>query len=68
MQELVVDPNLISADMVEDVIKYKRLDGSETALRLIADANFGGGVQKTILREGLAAARMPIAVIFGEEG
>jgi pyruvate dehydrogenase E2 component (dihydrolipoamide acetyltransferase) len=67
LQELVVDPNLISADMVEDVIKYKRLDGSEAALRLIANANFGGGVQKTILRDGLAGAKMPIAVIFGDE-
>ena len=67
LQQLVVDPDLISADMVEDVIKYKRLDGAEAALRLIANANFGGGVQKTILRDGLAGARMPIAVIFGDE-
>jgi pyruvate dehydrogenase E2 component (dihydrolipoamide acetyltransferase) len=67
LQQLVVNPDLISADMVEDVIKYKRLDGAEAALRLIADANFGGGVQKTILREGLAGTRAPIAVIFGDE-
>jgi pyruvate dehydrogenase E2 component (dihydrolipoamide acetyltransferase) len=67
LQQLVVDPNLISADMVEDVIRYKRLDGAEAALRLIANANFGGGVQKTILRDGLAGARMPVAVIFGDE-
>jgi pyruvate dehydrogenase E2 component (dihydrolipoamide acetyltransferase) len=67
LQQLVVDPNLIGADMVEDVLKYKRLDGSEAALRLIANANFDGGVQKTILRDGLAGARMPIAVIFGDD-
>jgi pyruvate dehydrogenase E2 component (dihydrolipoamide acetyltransferase) len=67
LQQLVVDPNLISADMVEDVLKYKRLDGAEAALRLIADSNFGGGVQKTVLRDGLTGARMPIAVIFGED-
>jgi pyruvate dehydrogenase E2 component (dihydrolipoamide acetyltransferase) len=67
LQDLVVDPSLISADMVEDVLKYKRLDGSEAALRLIADANFGGGVQKTILKNELAGAEMPIAVIVGDE-
>jgi pyruvate dehydrogenase E2 component (dihydrolipoamide acetyltransferase) len=67
LQDLVVDPNLISADMVEDVLKFKRLDGAEAALRLIADANFSGGLQKTILRSELAAARAPIAIIVGEE-
>jgi hypothetical protein len=29
--------------MVEEVLKFKRLDGSEAALRRIADANFAGG-------------------------
>ena len=41
--------------------------GAEAALRLIANVNFGGGVQKTVLRDGLTGARMPIAVIFGED-
>ena len=55
LQNLVADPSLISADMVEDVIKYKRLDGSEAALRRIAGANFGGGAQNALLRDALAA-------------
>ncbi len=67
LQALVADPNLISADMVEDVLRFKRLDGAEAALRLIAEANFGGGSQKTILRSELATARAPIAVIVGQE-
>jgi pyruvate dehydrogenase E2 component (dihydrolipoamide acetyltransferase) len=67
LQNLVADPDLISADMVEDVLKFKRLDGSEAALRRIAAANFGGGVQSASLREALAAARAPIAVIVGAE-
>jgi pyruvate dehydrogenase E2 component (dihydrolipoamide acetyltransferase) len=67
LQDLVVDPNLISADMVEDVLKFKRLDGAEAALRLIAEAHFSGGSQKTILRSELSAVRAPIAIIVGEE-
>ena len=67
LQTLVADPSLISADMVEDVIKYKRLDGSDAALRRIADANFGGGAQSVHLRDALATSEMPIAVIFGEQ-
>ncbi len=67
LQNLVADPNAISADMVEDVLKFKRLDGSEAALRLIAEANFGDALQHTILKDELAAALMPVAVIVGEQ-
>jgi hypothetical protein len=48
LQTLVVDPSLISAYMVEEVLKFKRLDGSEAALRRIADANFAGGAQSAL--------------------
>ena len=48
LQTLVADPSLISADMVEEVLKFKRLDGSEAALRRIADANFAGGAQSAL--------------------
>jgi pyruvate dehydrogenase E2 component (dihydrolipoamide acetyltransferase) len=67
LQELVVDPGLISADMVEEVLKFKRLDGAEDALRAIAEANFGGGTQKTILRDKLSGSLPPVTVIFGVE-
>lgn len=67
LQQLVVAPNLISADMVENLLRFKRLDGAEAALRLIAAANFGGGSQKTILKDDLARAQLPIAVIFGDD-
>jgi pyruvate dehydrogenase E2 component (dihydrolipoamide acetyltransferase) len=67
LQTLVADPSLISADMVEEVLKFKRLDGSEAALRRIADANFAGGAQSVLFRDALAAAELPIAVIVGEE-
>lgn len=67
LQELVVDPGLISADMVEEVLKFKRLDGAEDALKKIAEANFGGGTQKTILRDKITGTLPPVTVIFGVE-
>ena len=33
---LVADPSLVTGDMVEDVLKYKRLDGVDAALKRIA--------------------------------
>ena len=37
---LVYDPALVTGDMVEDVLKYKRLDGVDAALNKIAGADF----------------------------
>ena len=34
--------------MVEEVLKFKRLDGAIAALRNIADANFSGGTQRDL--------------------
>lgn len=67
LQNLTADPALIGADMVEDVLRFKRLDGAEAALRRIVADNFAGGRQQTLLRSQLAAAGPPIAVIVGEE-
>jgi pyruvate dehydrogenase E2 component (dihydrolipoamide acetyltransferase) len=63
---LVADPKLVTADMVEDVLKFKRLDGALAALQTIAAANFSAGTQTTSLREKLAALDMPVQVIWGE--
>ena len=42
---LVHDPALVTNDMVEDVLKYKRLDGVDAALNRVATACFAGGRQ-----------------------
>jgi pyruvate dehydrogenase E2 component (dihydrolipoamide acetyltransferase) len=66
LEMLTADPKLITGDMVEDVLKFKRLDGASAALRKIADANFSGGKQRGSLRERLAALKMPVQVLWGE--
>ncbi|MEM7024981.1 MAG: acetoin dehydrogenase dihydrolipoyllysine-residue acetyltransferase subunit, partial [Pseudomonadota bacterium] len=37
---LVADPSMVSRDMIEDVLKFKRLDGVEAALNRIIDDTF----------------------------
>ena len=64
---LVGDPALISRDMVEEVLKYKRLDGVEAALGAIAGQLFAGGRQGTFEAEELAAVGAPVQVIWGLE-
>ena len=39
---LVADPDMVSREMIEDVLKFKRLDGVEAALNRIIDDNFAG--------------------------
>ena len=67
IEMLVANPASVSADMVEDVLKFKRLDGATEALRRIADASFTGGVQKGSLRKELAGLDVPTLVIWGEK-
>jgi pyruvate dehydrogenase E2 component (dihydrolipoamide acetyltransferase) len=66
IEMLVADPGLISADMVEDVLKFKRLDGAQAALKTIAEANFSGSTQRIDLRDRLAGLKIPVQVVWGE--
>ncbi len=64
---LVHDPALVSRKMVEDVLRYKRLDGVDRALSAIAASWFGGGRQHLDLTERIAALPMPVQLIWGRE-
>jgi pyruvate dehydrogenase E2 component (dihydrolipoamide acetyltransferase) len=66
IEMLVADPAAVTADMVEEVLKFKRLDGAVAALRAVADANFAGGVQQVSLRDRLGELRVPTRVVWGE--
>jgi len=63
---LVADPELISRDMVNDVLKYKRLDGVDQALQRLAKGLFPGGQPETLDIGGLAQISAPISVIWGQ--
>lgn len=64
---LVADPGMVTADMVEDVLKFKRLDGAAEALSQVAAANFAAGRQATSVRAALAGAGVPVQVVVGVE-
>ena len=66
LEMLVADPGLVTADMVEEVLKFKRLDGAIAGLRTVADANFSGGQQRVSLRERLREIDLPVQVLWGE--
>ena len=66
LEMLVANPNLVTADMVEDVLKFKRLDRAMAALQSIAEANFAGDSQRVSLRERLGDIEAPVRIVWGE--
>ena len=64
---LFAAPGAVSRDMVEELLRYKRLDGVEAALRGIAGAVFPGGRQAVVLAERLSELAQPVQVIHGRE-
>jgi pyruvate dehydrogenase E2 component (dihydrolipoamide acetyltransferase) len=66
LEMLVADPAMVTADMVEEVLKFKRLDGALAALQSIAAANFSGNAQRLALRDRLAEIKAPTQIIWGE--
>jgi pyruvate dehydrogenase E2 component (dihydrolipoamide acetyltransferase) len=67
LQRLFADPTLVTRQLIDDMLKYKRLDGVDEALRKIAETLFAGGRQTQVLRDELAALGIPTLVIWGEE-
>jgi pyruvate dehydrogenase E2 component (dihydrolipoamide acetyltransferase) len=67
LQMLVHDPKLISRAMVEEFLRYKRIDGVVPALEAMARAWFPQGRQAVDLRTELHALAMPVQVIWGRD-
>jgi pyruvate dehydrogenase E2 component (dihydrolipoamide acetyltransferase) len=64
---LVHDPSLISRQMIEELLRYKRLDGVQAALETTARAWFPAGRQNFDLRPALAGLTMPAQLIWGRD-
>jgi len=67
IEMLVADPSIVTGEMVEDVLKFKRLDGAQQALEAVRAANFPGSAQKVSVRDALAGLMVPVQVIVGED-
>jgi pyruvate dehydrogenase E2 component (dihydrolipoyllysine-residue acetyltransferase) len=67
LQRLFADPDLVNRQMVDDVLKYKRLDGVQPALRTLSGNLFPEGRQARVLAADLEAGYPgPLLVIWGE--
>ena len=62
---LFADPELVNRQLVNDVMKFKRLDGVDDALRKIADKLFPGGKQADV--PDLSGVEVPMLVVWGAE-
>ena len=67
LEKLFADAGLVGRQLIDDILKYKRLDGVDSALRTIADQLFPGGRQQAVLRDRLGELSIPIQVIWGSE-
>jgi len=67
LELLFKDPTLVSRQMVDDVLKYKRLDGVTELLTALGDGLFKGGQQ--VAQPGLALADCgkPVLMVWGKD-
>ena len=67
LKQLVGDPGLINRKMIDDILKFKRLDGVTEALTEISAGFLSGDKQTVDLRGELGGLSMPVNVIWGSE-
>jgi pyruvate dehydrogenase E2 component (dihydrolipoamide acetyltransferase) len=65
LEQLFYDPGLVSRQLVDDLLKYKRLDGVSEALSSLAHALFANGRQAGVLTGDLVKVRQPTQLIWG---
>ena len=67
LQYLFHEPDLVSREMVMNVLNAKRIDGAVQCLQRIAQSCFPGGRQAWNCREDLPRVSAPLQVIWGAE-
>ncbi|KIZ47436.1 MULTISPECIES: acetoin dehydrogenase dihydrolipoyllysine-residue acetyltransferase subunit [Rhodopseudomonas] len=66
LEQLFHDPANVTRQLVDDLLKYKRIDGVDAALRALGGALFAAGRQSQVLAEALRDNATPVLVIWGE--
>ncbi len=67
VEMLVAEPSLVTTEMVEDVLKSKRVDGAQDALIAVREANFPGSEQKVSIGATVAGLKIPVQIILGAD-
>ncbi|NNF80872.1 MAG: acetoin dehydrogenase dihydrolipoyllysine-residue acetyltransferase subunit, partial [Rhizobiales bacterium] len=65
--QLFASPETVQRRMVEESLRYKRLDGVSEALKAIRAANFTETEQAGGMRDLLGTLKVPVQVIWGAE-
>jgi pyruvate dehydrogenase E2 component (dihydrolipoamide acetyltransferase) len=65
--KLFADPTLVTRQLIEDIVKYKRLEGVSESLQKIAASAFEGNVQRRTFRDQLATLAPRTLVIWGAQ-
>jgi pyruvate dehydrogenase E2 component (dihydrolipoamide acetyltransferase) len=65
VQLLFANADLVTRSMLDDLLKYKRLDGVQDALCGLAASMFSQGRQTTVLAERLAKSPIPVQLVWG---
>ncbi|MEL6233398.1 MAG: acetoin dehydrogenase dihydrolipoyllysine-residue acetyltransferase subunit [Pseudomonadota bacterium] len=67
LSHLFADGGLVTRSMVEDLLKYKRLDGVQPFLEALRTALFADGRQAHAIAAGLEGVDQPVQIIWGAE-
>ncbi len=67
VQQLFSDGSLVTRQMVEDILRSKRIDGVDAALATIATAQFDGDHQKLDLAARAGDLDVPTQIIWGAD-
>lgn len=66
LQQLFANPELVNRDMIEAVLKVKRIEGAESCMRTIVAASIFNA-SDTKPGENLAKLEMPLQLIWGKD-
>ncbi|HVC94812.1 MAG TPA: acetoin dehydrogenase dihydrolipoyllysine-residue acetyltransferase subunit [Pirellulales bacterium] len=64
---LFADASLVTRRLIDDLLKYKRLEGVDACLRTLSGRLLAGGRQAMVMRDELARLSQPVLVVWGGE-
>ena len=67
LEKLYFDPEIIKRDLVNEVLKYKRIDGVSESLNLIKNEIISNEKQKINLRNEVDKLLIPTTIIWGKQ-
>jgi pyruvate dehydrogenase E2 component (dihydrolipoamide acetyltransferase) len=67
VEQLFADPALVSRQLLDDLLKYKRLDGVSELLNALDGTLFANGTQAETPGRRLDAEQLPVLVVWGAE-